>query len=138
MSGVNEVEPIDDDERLFRRIPESTGWFDPGSSPPSLSFYAFRPGKHDSTGLSVYRERYKAIEEVARPRSGKRYYVAVLRAGDLREHGITVEPKPLEGDPGHSEITVLTYENRKQNKSLERQKLLSEVLTLKIEGPFPN
>jgi hypothetical protein len=40
-------DPVDPDEILFRRIPASTGWYDP----PSLAPEAFRPNKNDTTGL---------------------------------------------------------------------------------------
>ena len=101
---------------------------------------AFDPHrKNDITGLSIFRAKYKSIEEAARGRPGKSYYVAVLRAGDLRKNVITVVPHPdgPDGyDPGHAEIPDLNAGNRKDDKTLERQRLLVE-LCLRVEGPFP-
>jgi hypothetical protein len=136
MSAPQGTEPIADDEVLYRRIPASQGWYAPGTTPP-LSEAAFGPTKHDSTGISVSRAKYKTLEEAACGREGKRYYVAVLRAGDLRAQGIEVIPRPLEGDPGHGEIPGLTYDNRKSDQALEWKVLLAHQLCLRVEGPFP-
>ena len=66
---------------------------------------AFAPHKErDVTGLSVSRAKYKSIEEAARGQPGKAYFVAVLPAGELRQAGITIEPRPRHGDPGHAEL----------------------------------
>ncbi len=54
MPDLDGTEPIADDELLYRRIPVSTGWFD-----PSLAIFpsplAFRPRDDDLTGLSLVR-----------------------------------------------------------------------------------
>lgn len=74
-------EPISDDELLYRRVP--IRWYDPSTGRPFDE--AFAPHKeNDLTGLSVSRAKYKSIEQAARGMPGKRYYVATLRAGDLR------------------------------------------------------
>lgn len=129
-------EPIADHEILFRRIPASAGFFDPNTD-ACPSPIAFRPTSRDTSGLSLYRSKYKPIEEAAHGREGKHYFVAVLRAGDLRRLGIEISPRPLEGDPGHCEIAGLTYDNRKTMPFAEWQGLLAEQLCLRIEGPFP-
>ena len=129
------VEPIDDDELLFRRVPVSAGWYRPDQA-PALEAEAFRPNKSDSTGVSLFREKYTTIEQAARGRPGKSYYVAVLRAGDLRNAGMKVDPRPLEGSPGHAEIGNLTYENRRSRQAVEWRFLLAERLCLRVEGPF--
>lgn len=67
---------------------------------------------------------------------GKSYYVALLRAADIRAAGMDVVPKPLPDDPGHAEIPELTYENRKSKQAIEWRTLLAEKLFLQIEGPF--
>ena len=41
--------------------------------------------RNDVTGLSVSRAKYKSIQDAAKGLRGKAYYVAVLRAGDLRQ-----------------------------------------------------
>lgn len=127
------TEPIGDDELLYRRVPESTGWWDGRQ----LDRVAFNPRKHDTTGLSVSRAKYTTIEQAARGQQGKRYFIAVLRAGDLRSHGISVHPAPLPGDPGHAEITSLKYEKPKADWTLSQMMLLATALCLRVEGPFP-
>jgi hypothetical protein len=126
-------EPITDDELIYRRIPVSTGWYSPETG---LKPEAFAPHKvADITGVSISRAKYKSVAEAARGRPGKSYYVAVLRAGDLREREIAVEPQPLPGDPGHAELPDLTSSNRKTDQTIERQRLLAS-LCLRVEGPF--
>lgn len=125
-------EPVADDEILYRRVPQSTGWYSPDRG---LRPEAFGPRKDDVTGISLWRARYKSIEDAAVGRPGKSYYVAVLRVGDLRQEGIEVVPRPLENDPGHAELPQLNAQNRKSDETLERQRLLVE-LTLQIVGPF--
>lgn len=73
-------EPVDDEELLYRRVPASLGWYSPTTG--VISSEAFGPHKNrDVSGLSVTRAKYKSIEEAARGRPGKSYYVVVLRAG---------------------------------------------------------
>jgi len=136
MPGADGTEPIDDAEFLYRRVPDSQRWYDPKTH-PQLSPEAFRPQRHDLTGISLYRDRYKAIEDAAKGREGKRYYVAVLRAGDLRAGGIEVVPRPCENDPGHVEIPGLNYEARKTQQVREWKVRLAHNLTLEVRGPFP-
>jgi hypothetical protein len=135
MPADDGTEPIEDDEELYRRIPASTNWYDPDKQ-PCLSPHAFRPNKNDGTGISIHRAKYKSAEEAARGRRGKTYFVAVLRAGDLREHGIEVLARPQEGDPGHAEIPCLNYTQRREKKALESKDLLAYELTIRVEGPF--
>lgn len=98
----DDSEPIADDEVLYRRVPASMGWYSPEMG---LDPRAFAPHKtNDATGLSISRKKHKTVEEAARGQPGKSYYVAILRAGDLRKQGIAVEPRSLPGDPGHAEM----------------------------------
>ena len=132
MPAPNGTEPVDDDELLYRRIPVSMGWY----SDSGLSPEAFDPRRDETTGISVYRAKYKRIEEAARGRSAKGYFVAVLRAGDLREHGIQIVARPDVHDPGHAELPDLTCQNRLERETQER-KLLLVRSALRVEGPFP-
>ncbi len=128
-------EPIDDDELLFRRIPVSMNWYSPESGVRSE---AFDPHKvNDITGLSVSRAKYKSPEEAGRGMSGRSYFVAVLRAGDIRAQGMAIEPKPKPDDLGHAELPQLNAENRKTDATLGRQRILAG-LCLSVEGPFPS
>jgi hypothetical protein len=132
-------ELIEDSEFLYRRVPASTGWYHQATG--VLKAEAFGPHRtQDITGLSVARAKYKSLEEAARGRPGKSYLVAVLRAGDLRQRGIEVVPRPElpdgHHDPAHAELPDLNSETRKANQTLEWQRLLAEELTLRVEGPF--
>jgi hypothetical protein len=125
-------EPVEDDELLYRRVPEA--WYDPATG--RLDEQAFAPHKtNDITGLSHSREKYKTIEEAARGRAGKRYYVAVLKARDLRANGIAVEPRPQPGDPGHVELPDLNAGRAKEQRVLELQRVLLQ-MPLSVDGPF--
>jgi hypothetical protein len=132
-------EPIEDDELLYRRVPASTGWYDAAKG--VLSPQAFAPHKtRDSTGLSVSRAKYKSAEGAGQGQSGKSYFVAVLRAGDLRQRGINVVPRPAlpdgQIDPSHAELPDLNSATRKQDITLERQRMLAVELIMRVEGPF--
>jgi hypothetical protein len=125
------TEPIADDELLYRRIPVSKGWYDNAGVSPE----AFDPRKEELTGISVYREKYKSLEEAATGKSKKGYYVAVLRAIDLRSHGIQAVPRPHPDDPGHAELPDLRSDNRDSPDAQERKLRLSQ-LCVRVEGPF--
>lgn len=92
----------------------------------------------DVSGISVSRADFKSVEGAAIGREGKSYYVAVLQAGDIRRAGMSVEPRPhVPGgyDPAHAELPDLNAGNRKETKTLERQRILVE-LCLEVVGPF--
>ena len=129
-------EPINDDEILYRRIPVSQDWYDPRRDErPSPE--AFRPQEYDTTGISLSRNaEYKTIEAAGRGRSRKGYYVAEVRAGELRKHGIEVVPRPEPDDPGHVEIPAMNYAARKSDLVEGWKVLLAEELCLSVHGPF--
>ena len=133
----HDPEPVADDELLYRRVPASTGWYDPTSG--MLKSEAFAPHKvNDATGLSVSRGKYKLLEEAALGRPGKTYYIAVINAGELRQAGIDVVPQPhlpSGYDPSHAELPGLNSSNRKATETLERQRVLVS-LCRTIEGPY--
>lgn len=135
---ADEIELITDDELLYRRVPASTGWFDPVSR--ELKPAAFGPHKErDVTGISVTRARYKSIEQAACGQPGKSYFVAVLRVGDLRQANYVVNPQPnVPGgyDISHAELPDLNATNYRASKTLERQRELAKHLCLRVEGPF--
>ncbi len=132
MSADDGTEPIADDELLYRRIPVSKGWY----TESGLSPEAFDPLAGETSGISVYRDKYKSVEDAAKGKSKKGYFVAVLRAGDLRKHGIDVVPRPESDDPGHAELPDLTCCNRLERETQERKVLLAR-LPLRVQGPFP-
>jgi len=132
---ADRAEPIDDDELLCRRIP--VDWHDP-SIDDRPSPQAFRPRDYDTSGLSLTREKYHTPEETAALGSaGKEYYVAIVRAGDLRAKGIRVEPDPAVDDRGHAVLPDLTHVTRKGAAQEGMQVRLAEELCLRVEGPFP-
>lgn len=135
MTDLLGCEPVLDDELLYRRVPASTNWFDPDRTPP-LEPEAFRPNRNDDTGISVSRAKFKTAHQAAMGRPGKEYYVAVLRARDIRAAGMEVAARPLSNDPSHAEIISLTYSNRKSKQAIEWRALLAEQLCLRTGGPF--
>jgi hypothetical protein len=99
------VDSIADDEILLRHIPGGTLWQAPG---PRITIANFQV-RHDrnETGVSVTRLLITAPERLlelvgGKPEQGSR--VASVRTSEVRALGLRVVPKPLENDPGHSEI----------------------------------
>lgn len=138
---MDELDPVADDELVYRRVSASAvpQQYDPSTG--GLSDQAFAPHRTmDVSGLSVSRADFKSLEQAAQGRSGKSYYVAVLRAGDLRQRGIEVVPRPDlpdgQYDPAHAELPDLNAATRKDDVTLERQRMLAEELCLRVEGPF--
>ena len=131
MSIHDGTEPVADDERLYRRIPVSMGWYDD----QGLSPEAFRPRRDEETGISVFRAKYKSIQDAARGMSKQGYYIAVLLAGDLRNANMEVVPRPLPNDPGHAELPDLTCHNRSEPMTMTRMGRLTD-LAMQVEGPF--
>src|ERR1035438_515466 len=110
MPELDDTIPIGDDELLFRGVPVAMNWYDASAG---LSPLAFRPRDGDATGISVLRGApYNTPEAAGRGPSKKGYFVAILRAGNLRKNGILMQPAPMEGTSGHAEITSLTAANR--------------------------
>lgn len=136
MANADGTEPVEDEERLYRRVPIHPQYFDHAVDAHPTPF-AFRPRQEDSTGLSVYRAKYKSMNEVAANSRGKRYFIAVMVVGALRARGIEVEPRPLPQDPGHAEIPGLRYDNRSTQQAEEWQVALATALST-VEGPFPD
>lgn len=142
---ADHVDPIADDELLYRRIlAKDTNSFDPTrDTRPSAK--AFHPNSRDVTGISLSRARsdthpeFLTAEQFAvRGRNPAGYYVAVLRAGDLRAAGIRLEGKPEPGDLGHIELPDITYDHRKDDQVKTWEETLANRLTIQVLGPFPS
>lgn len=131
MHASHGTERVEDDELLYRRIPVSTDWY----KNEDLSAEAFNPRENETTGISLYRAKYKSIEAAAKGKSKKGYYIAVLRTRELRSNGFRVEPRPREDDPGHVELPDLTCDNRESDEALERKSRLTK-LCERVDGPF--
>lgn len=125
------TEPVVDDELLYRRIPVSMGWYDMNGLSPD----AFRPRKDETTGISVTRAKYSSIQDAARGKSKKGYYVAVVRAGDVRNAGGDVIPRPERDNIGHAEIPELNCHALSEPLTQSLMGRLTD-LTLRVEGPF--
>jgi hypothetical protein len=116
---MDEKEPVDDSEFVYRRI-------HPSFCNPNLALAiqrdAFRPTEDDTTGLSVLRALFArpvdTLTNLDHARA-KVYYVVRLAVRDLRNRGLTVVPEPdPSGPPGHAVIPELSwpaYQARKQH-----------------------
>jgi len=127
-------EAVSDDEWLLRRVPEVWG---PSPSTPFPSLDAFKPHRdRDTTGLSLYREKYIPVRELVLRGGGKRaYWVARVRAHEVRQTGLSIQPRPNDVDgPGHVEIPEMRSDNRDTNKVLEWAHELSRCCA--VEGPY--
>ena len=139
MAELAGTEPIDDDELIFRRIPVSMSWYANGQLSPE----AFDPRENETTGISVFRAKYKTLEEAAKGRGKKGYFVAIFRTRDLRQRGIDVVPRPIhpedpghpEYDPGHAEFPDLTAQSRGSTEAGETKLALTS-LAIEVKGPF--
>lgn len=127
-------EPIDDDEFLYRRI--NLQYVVDGR----IDLEAFRPRREDVDGLSLTRAKYKSPEEAAKPpvtRPGRTYYISSIRASDLKQLNLTIEPKPIDGNLGHCVVPEMNALNRGTNSCRELAlRLASEIGTQEILGPF--
>jgi len=128
-------EPIAEDELLYRRISEKSGWYDESTGEIDPQAFAPHPTE-DRTGLSVSRAKYKTISQAAIGWPGKRYFVAILRAVDLVRAGISISPEPTSDDPGHAVLPDLNSGNRKEDRTESLQETLAS-LTIDVDGPFP-
>lgn len=136
---MNDSNAIYDEEFLYRRVP-NCGWYDPDRM--ELKPDAFRPRHVDLEGLSIERAvslshpEFRTVEQAAIGPAKKGYYVAILKVGDLRLHGFTVVPDPLDGNPGHALLIDLIYSKPRDPRVLEKMVLLAHELVVRVEGPF--
>lgn len=140
MASSNNIEIVEDDERIFRRIPFH--YYDVQNN--EFDNEAFKPRKDDITGISVDRARsqqhteFKTIEEAARsPSQKKQYYVAVFSVLDLSEAGLDVVSEHSDDHPGHAVIPNLKYQDRNTTEAINWMQLLATELCLEVAGPFP-
>lgn len=138
MPELDDTEPIADDELLYRRVPVAKQHYHRGRELP-LDAEAFLPRKSgsapDTTGISLVRAKfYNSPQETGKSQKG--FYVAVLRAGDLREAGIDMEILPDPMQPGHVQLPQLRTAKQKSVECRNLMKRLAEKLCLRVEGPF--
>lgn len=130
MTFADGTQPVEDDELLYRRVPSCH--FD---SESGLSPEAFGPHRNDEDGLSLSRANYTTAVQVAQGPSPHPYYVAVLKAGQLRGLGLEILPDPQPHDAGHVLLPGMNAENRKADETREL-KLGMRALVVRVEGPF--
>ena len=99
------MDDIADDEVLLRHIPSGTLWQAPGPRITSANFQL----RHDrnETGVSVTRQSITSAQTLLQLVGGsleRGSRVASVRAGEVRQLGFQVVPKPLPEDAGHAEI----------------------------------
>ena len=116
---MDEHDPVDDSEFVFRRIHRN---FFNASMPIPIRVGAFRPNPNDTTGLSVVRAAFgppAGMLALIDPIRASDYYIAQLSVADLRNLGLTVTPDPVSGGPvGHAVIPELgwpAYQSQKQS-----------------------
>jgi hypothetical protein len=126
------TEPVGRDEYLYRRIPASAGWY----AATELSPRAFNPRADNLNGLSFSRSKYATAEQAAHGSGKSGYYVAVLPVDKMFNDGLTITPRPLPDNPGHVELSDLTYTNRKSDRSREIMTALAQTYTSQVMGPF--
>src|SRR5438067_1302608 len=115
---MDEREPVDDNEFVYRRIHPK---FYKASAPVPVLYEAFRPSRNDSTGLSVVRAGFaKPVDCLTGidPAAVGGYAVARLSVRDLRRLGLTVQPDPITGGPpGHALIVELNWDAYQADKT---------------------
>jgi hypothetical protein len=131
------TEPVDQNERIYRRVHAGTGYYKPNKP---LSPKAFKPLSQDTDGVSVTRAGYVSgpQEAAALGTAGKSYYVLEQRAGDLMASGLTIQPSPIAPDDlGHAvipEINILKGEN---DPTLLEKMDSAKNVSFVVHGPFP-
>jgi hypothetical protein len=118
----DELQPVDDSEFVYRRIPQH--FCDP-DLPFPIPALAFRPNQNDTTGISVFRARFVTpggtLAGVDANRHN-RYFVTRLAVSDLKRLGLTVVPEPDPNGPvGHCVIPELSWNTYQANKKPLRE-----------------
>lgn len=132
-----ELIPIEDAELLYRSVSVRSGHYEDGV----LSAQAFHPNSRDESGISLFRAKYRPIEQAV-GLSPDGYYVVVLQAGEMRPRGILVEPRPDVGggviDISHAELPQITRALKKSDDVADFKEILVELSGRRpIEGLVP-
>ena len=122
----DQVPPVQNDERLYRRLLIG-GWYKSGRPRPiPQKFFMPRAWvseerRGDYDGLSVNRAMLTDIETAAtRPDTGQKVHLAEFGVSDVQQVGLTVVPKPLVNDRSHAVIPELNSNDRRDLKKEAR------------------
>jgi hypothetical protein len=122
---MDEHEPVEDSEFVYRRIP---GVFFDAGLPVPVQREAFRPNANDTNGLSVFRACFAQPTDTLfnlDPTRAKDYYVARISVRSLRDLGLSVTPDPLPGGPvGHAVLPELNWAAYRAQKEIWKAILL--------------
>lgn len=121
----DENQPVEDDEGVYRRIHRM--YYQLGLPIP-IQPASFRPNENDTTGISVFRERFGEPADTLSSvdvEKRKDYYLARLAVRDLRRLGLSVVPEPDRNGPrGHAVIPELSCKAYHADKQRMKQLLL--------------
>ena len=133
--SARDINIIEDEEFLLRRVPLAQATDGPAAAPLAV---AFAPSDRDADGISLYRETMHSPEEVAamRTMSTNPIYIARIRVGDVREGGMTVRNCPLPDQAGHVVIPELNAGNRRSHEATGKKEYLARVAELPLLGPL--
>lgn len=136
---------VDRDERLYRRIPlrPKPPWVEPEDH--VVRHFAFIPHKgRDVDGISLIREKYRSAEQACCPPSARHreYVVAMVRAGDLMDLGLTLDVTPDDidrelGTSAHISVREMNSARRKDSEVLDWARQIAEHCVRDVIGPFP-
>lgn len=125
MPMADESLAVGQDEFVLRRI--HLVYFDPGLPTP-VATGAFRPTSNDTTGLSVFRERFATAADILADLAAEKrdqYCVARLGVAHLMALGLTVIAEPdAAGPAGHSVIPGLSLQAYHADKLRLKQVLV--------------
>ena len=123
-------EPVDDDEWILRRIPDSQ--LDNAQRPQPV---VFRPSPdRDADGLSFTRVKYATAAQVATAGQRAAMFVAKLSARAVRAQGVRVEPDPRSDNTGHCLVPEMCAATKGSTRVRELQKFMAD--TCEVLGPF--
>jgi hypothetical protein len=141
MNPAEGNEPLSDDEIVYRRVSDKSGWYQPASERP-IAWVAFKPNSYDLTGLSVWRAKYLTAEQAAEhQKPNKRFYILSLNVGRLRQAGVDVVSSVKEGGIGHASLITLNYtdyqhDTIQKNRLRELAERIAAELVERVDGPF--
>ncbi len=104
---------------------------------------AFAPNRRNNDGLSMFRRCFHTPKSVAdfRTRAKSEAWVVSLRAQDLFDLGLSIQPDPIPAadgvaaQPGHAVIPEMNAAKRKTSDVEQWKERLRRAVT-RVDGPF--